>query len=323
MDTVKIGLLAFCSVAVVQSLFLSTALFIYDNKENKSNNFFLGLLLIGLSLRIGKSIAIHVFDDYHVIGSYIGCVGLWIIGPSLWLSVKSNTSKLDLIWYLPVLLLAILGLWLSPDFLSMAYAAGNIGLVFFCLFSFLTKRHKNQDLAIPPNFITAFIILFAAIFFFQYYSSSATNYFAGSLLACILLYSINLRWLFRKFVKKRKANIPTSRLREIKADLEQLLERSKLYLEKGVNISRVSSEVGHPAYLLSKTINQIEGKSFTEYINDLRVEDVAQKLRDPSRSDKVEVLAKETGFSSTSSLYEAFKKRKGVTLDTYRKSHSN
>ncbi|GGI57593.1 helix-turn-helix domain-containing protein [Winogradskyella haliclonae] len=55
-------------------------------------------------------------------------------------------------------------------------------------------------------------------------------------------------------------------------------------------------------------------KSFPEVINSMRIKDITNKLKDPNLANvKVEELAFDVGFNSTSSFYVAFKKIVKIT----------
>jgi len=125
-------------------------------------------------------------------------------------------------------------------------------------------------------------------------------------------------YLRSKKVKKapgKKINISQSETRKISAALETFIDE-QLFLKP--NITRKSfcseSNIKSERYL-SQFINEKYKKSFSVFMNDLRVEYAYNRiLRDAKfRNYKVEVIAKECGFGSKKSFERAFVAKYGKT----------
>lgn len=102
------------------------------------------------------------------------------------------------------------------------------------------------------------------------------------------------------------------------ASLENFLTQSKLYLEAGLTLSRLSVEVGIPSYKLSDLLNNHYQKNFNAYINAWRVKHVIQRLEDGDhKSLTLEALANDAGFISRNSFFTAFKKEMGLSPSSY------
>ena len=71
-------------------------------------------------------------------------------------------------------------------------------------------------------------------------------------------------------------------------------------------------EFNIPANKFAGLFRQFTGKSFSEYINDLRIEYVAELLLS-GKYASVEELLKECTFISSTSLYRLFTKKYGMT----------
>ncbi len=99
--------------------------------------------------------------------------------------------------------------------------------------------------------------------------------------------------------------------------LEKLhnFEKKQLYLERKVSLSYVAVEIEANTKYLSYIIKKHKGKDFNEYINDLRINYIVQKItNDPVyRQYKINILAEETGFSSHSKFATVFKANTGVS----------
>jgi len=103
---------------------------------------------------------------------------------------------------------------------------------------------------------------------------------------------------------------------QILADLNDVLLKKRIYRNKGLTIAEVAAQIKHPSYLISQSINQQHGIRFNEFVNKFRVQEAMEKLK--QGNDKVESIAKDVGFSSTASLYSAFKKETNLTPQGYR-----
>jgi AraC family L-rhamnose operon regulatory protein RhaS len=68
----------------------------------------------------------------------------------------------------------------------------------------------------------------------------------------------------------------------------------------------------------STLLNEITGKTFVNYLNDVRVESAKELVEDTDMS--ISSIAFHTGFEELSSFYRAFKKRYKVPPLQFRKS---
>lgn len=74
---------------------------------------------------------------------------------------------------------------------------------------------------------------------------------------------------------------------------------------------------------ISQSINREEGVGFNDFVNQYRVEDVKEKLSDPSFTHLTMLgIAESAGFKSGSVFNTAFKKYTGTTPSKYKKSLS-
>lgn len=99
--------------------------------------------------------------------------------------------------------------------------------------------------------------------------------------------------------------------------LEKLndFETKQLFLERKVSLPYVAAEIETNTKYLSYIIKKHRGKDFNEYINDLRVSYIVQKITDHPiyRQYKINSLAEEAGFSSHSKFATVFKSSTGVS----------
>lgn len=99
--------------------------------------------------------------------------------------------------------------------------------------------------------------------------------------------------------------------------LEKLhkFEEKQLFLERKVSLPYVAAEIETNTKYLSYIIKKHKEKDFNEYINDLRINYIIQKITDNPiyRQYKINALAEESGFSSHSKFATVFKASVGVS----------
>lgn len=103
--------------------------------------------------------------------------------------------------------------------------------------------------------------------------------------------------------------------------LEELIKRENIHRNPGLSRDEVAEKLGISGGYLSQLLNKKVQKSFPDYINSYRVEDVKKMMHDPE-FDKYSLLSigLEAGFNSKSTFYASFKKETGMTPSEYKKS---
>lgn len=86
----------------------------------------------------------------------------------------------------------------------------------------------------------------------------------------------------------------------------------KFFLDNTFSRKTLMNEFNIPANKFAGLFRQFTGKTFSEYINDLRIEYVAELLL-TGKYKNVEELLKDCSFISSTSLYRLFTKRYGMT----------
>src|SRR5699024_2190287 len=103
---------------------------------------------------------------------------------------------------------------------------------------------------------------------------------------------------------------------------EQLREKIKTYIHNNFNQYELSLESIADAFQLSipyvsKFIKEQFGYSFTQYVFELRVNEVKKQLVETDKIIKEIVL--DVGYRDVSNFTRGFKKREGLTPSQYRK----
>jgi AraC-like DNA-binding protein len=154
----------------------------------------------------------------------------------------------------------------------------------------------------------------------------------------ILLFGIAfICWLFLKAVNSPKLfkgiDVDLKTSKEIKALKEEdeikakttlltaFMEDKKPYLNASLTIRNLSEDIKMNPRDLSVLINQHLNQHFFDFVNEYRIEEAKNILKDPSKKEftVLEILY-EVGFNSKSSFNTAFKKHTGLTPTQFRKT---
>lgn len=99
--------------------------------------------------------------------------------------------------------------------------------------------------------------------------------------------------------------------------LEQLMQTEKVYLNADINLQQIAQIISIPRHHISQVLNQQQGKTFHEFINQYRIEYACQLLENPSTVQNIKTIVYESGFNNRASFNNNFKKIKGMTASEY------
>lgn len=104
-------------------------------------------------------------------------------------------------------------------------------------------------------------------------------------------------------------------------------EKSQKFIKKDLSMTSLANELNTNTRYLSEIIKQHKGKNYNNYINDLRIRYIINKLYENPvyREYKISYLAETSGFSSREVFAVIFKKETGVTpsyfINNLKKDH--
>ncbi len=120
---------------------------------------------------------------------------------------------------------------------------------------------------------------------------------------------------------KSMAEVNDARFDEIKLRLDQLIERNQIHLQPNLSIGVLAKSSGYPEYLLSLFINRKHGMNFHDFINNLRINEAQNILRQPDDKRTILQVAYDCGYNSKSTFNTAFKKFVKQTPSQFRQTH--
>ena len=335
----------FSALGGINGLLLS-GYFLLVKSEKRISDYFLGALILMLSVRTIKSVFLFFNDHLFLLFIQVGLTACFLIGPFLFLYTKSlmkgqSTVRSQWWWHvLPfVLLITAFGI-LYPyyeyrthwrRFIEIIYKQWLIYILLsayllFPVFKKIWKRDRleNHEFWLVNIFVGNFIVYLA------YETSAYTSYIVGALSFSFLVYTTLLLWIFKRS-KKQIANDPPLKyanssltneaILKYKNQLEEYIVNEKPHLDPNLKLDTLSKQIGVNSKELSQVINQSFKQNYSQYIASLRIEESKKMLRsDKYHHFKIAAIAHESGFNSLSSFNTYFRKMEGITAKEYRES---
>lgn len=122
--------------------------------------------------------------------------------------------------------------------------------------------------------------------------------------------------------KYASSNLQNAAIENYKAQLEKLMQDEKLYLNTELTSQDLAEQLNISSKALSQVINQGFNKSFFDFVNTYRCEEVKEILQGPDKKITIIEAMYKSGFNSKSSFNKEFKKLIGQTPSEFKKSNS-
>lgn len=238
----------------------------------------------------------------------------------------------DGIKYITLLSLVAVILWsyfkirkyykLLDDYFSSDGTNGHIGLYVILMFVILLAigipfvgRYSRYDLEGVTSMKIACVYLavtqaFGAVFIMK--SKITTRDVLGGL---------RERDVFANDMAEVKTAISYEKMVKLDGILQELMEDRKIFLDKDISLVTLAERIGTNRTYLSRTIHQFHSASFSDFINEARIEYALKLLKkDKSKSADLTALSWECGFVSLSSFYRHFQRVVGMNWKEWKKN---
>lgn len=335
----------FSALGVFNGLMLSVYFLFFTAKKNLSN-YFLGSLLLMLSIRIGKSVA--YFFDYNLPKTYlqIGLTACFFIGPFLYYYIKAETQRIRKLprswmwqaggWLLMILLVGVVypyqhfpSLW-GRYIVPLIYLQWGIYIAFsFLLVIPLMKKVTRGESAKPFELWILVICGGVALLFASYVwailNITQGSYITGAILFSILIYLVVFTLLYRKKAsdlssfsvqKYGDKKFGDDEVQFVIEKLKRVMAEKELYKNPNLKIHDVAREIHVSGHQLSQILNNNLEKNFTLFVNEYRIREACRILSERTRVT-LDAVSDEVGFNAKSTFFSAFKKITGQTPGAY------
>jgi len=117
------------------------------------------------------------------------------------------------------------------------------------------------------------------------------------------------------------SNLSAETIVQIIASLKKSMTDDKLFLNPNLNLNILSEHTSIPQKTISFILNQNLNKSFSEFVNEYRIEAFKEKILQPETDNlTIAGIAVECGFSSQATFQRIFKQSTGVSPSEFRRS---
>lgn len=116
-----------------------------------------------------------------------------------------------------------------------------------------------------------------------------------------------------------KVKVKLKEIKLIEKKLNDAIYNNKVYTDVNLTFELLSTKTGIPQYLLTYLLNKIKKKSFSDYINELRLDEFISLYRNNNANNNILELAKLAGFPSKPTFYRVFKKKYNCSPSEYLK----
>ena len=323
---IEIGILGvFAGISVAIAFFLSYYL-IGQLRHKNAALLWLGLAVLAIGFRVAKSIFFFIMNSMWPIGLSIGFFALASIGPLYLFYMRSSFNKdfalgpKQLLHFILPLVGAIACFIVTPDPLETTFyqfATGILG-VYVANAHFMHHKRSYENVEEEKWNLQTLVLVWGvwASFVFQHVTGTMLYYAYGSIIAAVFIFNLFGRILIRVpvFAKTKPLFVPNEVLEKVRDSFE----KDHVYLSVGMSVNILAGQIEVPAYQITKAVKVLYGKTFPEALSFFRVEDFKGRIaRHEHQYLTIEYLAETSGFKTTSSFYNAFKKETGLTPTAY------
>lgn len=130
--------------------------------------------------------------------------------------------------------------------------------------------------------------------------------------------------LVEKTRKYDRSSLNHQKAENLIEHISQLMLSEQLYLDNEISLSDLARKLEVSPSHLSQALNENLGKSFYDYINEMRINQTKVLLSDDKSLNKTILdIAFEVGFNNKTSFNRAFKKYTGMTPSQFKQKSSN
>lgn len=338
-------ILFFFSALGVFNGFIISIYLLFFKKPKSSSSYFLGLLLLAVCLKIGKSFIFYFYPSLPGIYIQIGILGSSFVGPSLFYFIKSALGQSPknktvqkgtyLFWALAIIVISCIASYDTNPSLWNNYVGTiiSIQLIVYIVLSAWLLRHVFVHLFTASTKISSTEKLLLSVFIGNLiipaaFKLSIFSFFNGPCISGALFFSLILYLNTFLFVSRRKTSnifsttqdqgryankkIPEEQALFLTEKLQRIIQEEELYTNPDLKLNDLAKKINISGHQLSQLLNDNLNKSFAAYINEFRINKACELIAD-DKGIKLEAIGYEVGFNSKSTFYTAFKKHKHTT----------
>jgi AraC-like DNA-binding protein len=343
MSFLEIILVVLSGLGVIHGVFLAVYLWTYS-KGNSLANKLLSLLLIVLSFRIGKSVFLEFTTNLDVKFIFTGLGSILALGPLYYFFVSASSNKnfrferRHLLHFLPLPFALAFGLWVEESHLSslplaffiLLFAIYYLHYLIYLVIGFFETLKKRKEGLEEDVYRFLRLLFFGLLVIWAVYVLNLFDdevpYIVGPILYSIVAYVISFIVIKNGYIEKinhtKYKNTPVSDQQsdQLFEKVLQIMNAEKEYKNPDLTLKSLCSSLNVSPQVLSMVINQKSHQNFNTFINNFRIAEATQLLKEEKyKNQTIAAIAFDVGFNSISSFNTAFKKQIGKTPLSFRK----
>ncbi len=348
MRFLDILLIIISSAGLIHGVLFAVYLCFIKSKKTLPN-ILLGLILIVMAFRIGKSVLLNFGNDLEPKFIFAGLAFLLLIGPLLrWyvLALTRSNFKLNSIYFLeiiPFILIFAMSFFINDNLFSTKekntiILFGSIIICIYAHFGFyifiswksLQNIKKECKNILQTKFqktifqwlhliVIGFIVIWVS--YFLNIIEDTVPYIVGPIMYSLVVYFLSYKAFQLKITDINGDVFKMNNDLLLFNEISEIVVTNKLYLELDVSLSSLSKQIGKSTQKTSEIINQYANQNFNDFINHFRIKEAKKTLLE-NQNLTISSIAFDSGFNSLSSFNAAFKKMVGTTPSLYRKNSS-
>jgi AraC-like DNA-binding protein len=127
----------------------------------------------------------------------------------------------------------------------------------------------------------------------------------------------------KQSVKYASSNLSQTEKHSILDKIRQEVEQEEFYCRGNASLDELSKRIKVSKHSVSQVINELQGKSFFEYLAELRISKSRSLLSDPKYHNvTIDEISFMVGYNSRSAFNRVFKSMVGTTPAEYRSKNA-
>lgn len=331
-------------IAAVQGAFLSIMIFLRGSGTNN----LLGFLVMSFSIMLIYYVTYWTHYDQFLPRSIASAQGLtYVLGPLAYFYIRSDRKNYYFNgWHLLPFALYMIYFLIQPAFnISYPTHIKTTQVVFQCLhlilysaaiFWFINTMSSNLHNGELKFLLwrkkvayafTGYTLSFLAYYTLVFTGTLKIEYdYIISVASSVFIYFIGYHGYQNPQVLKinetskyTKSSLSTTAAESILTRIKVYMETEKPYLDSNLKLQQLAKQLELSPHHVSQSINELDGQSFSDFVNQYRIQEAQSMLKDPNQADKKIIhIALDCGFNNKASFNNAFKKVAGITPSEYR-----
>jgi YesN/AraC family two-component response regulator len=130
---------------------------------------------------------------------------------------------------------------------------------------------------------------------------------------------ITLKNEVKEIVKYKNSTLKKEEAEKVYEKILSIVHDQSLFLDKDITLQQLSVYSEIKPSIISETLNKHYNTTFYKFINKIRSQEVAFRLKDSSFANlTIDAIGEECGFKSKSTFYQSFKEYTGQTPKEYK-----